>query len=49
MRHAIYTAIDTFRRRMEHRELNEKAIKKEPKPSESLESVASPDDYPGER
>ena len=48
MRHAIYTAIDTFKRRREYQEQRETPIAKEPKPSESLESVASPDDFPRE-
>jgi len=45
MRHAIYAAIDTYKRRKEYLEAREKAIKKEPKPSEALEAIASPDTY----
>jgi 4-hydroxythreonine-4-phosphate dehydrogenase len=45
MRQAIYTAIDTFKKRDEYRTLREHAIRKEPKPSESLESAVSSDDY----
>ena len=39
MRQAIYTAIDTFRRRKEYAELREKPIRKEPIRSESMEAV----------
>jgi 4-hydroxythreonine-4-phosphate dehydrogenase len=43
MRHAIYAAVDTFKKRKEYHEARERPIKKEPKLSETLESVASPD------
>jgi 4-phospho-D-threonate 3-dehydrogenase / 4-phospho-D-erythronate 3-dehydrogenase len=49
MRHAIYAAIDTFKRRQEYHELRENPIKKQPKQSESLESVANPDGYRDDR
>lgn len=41
MRHAIYAAIDTYKRRQEYLEARERPIKKEPKPSEFLESVGN--------
>ncbi len=41
MRNAIYTAVDTFKRRREYTEARAHPMQKEPKPSESLESVSN--------
>lgn len=48
MRQAIYIAVDTFRRRKEYQEAKSQPIRKEPKPSEALESVVSPEDFRGD-
>jgi 4-hydroxythreonine-4-phosphate dehydrogenase len=45
MRQAIYTAIDTFKRRREYHEAREKPIMKESRQPESLEAVTNPEAF----